>query len=149
MTDKPQPAPMRRRYETTVMLPRRKRVKRLLLVLMLCATMLYALMACSALGTKPPLRQSEPTPLVACNEHQPADALPADPQPPAVESPDQLSARHASASDYASQYRQLYDHVLAKYQRDVIVAGVVQQLRIQRAATADCLDGYRRRGVIL
>lgn len=149
MTDKPQQAPMRRRYGRTVTPPSRSDANRLLRALMLFGLLLTVLVACSSHETKPPPRQSEPTPLVACNEHQPADALPADPAAPAVESPDQLAARNATAGDYATEYRRLYAHVIAKYQRDVIVAGVVQQLHIQRATTANCLDGYRRRGVIL
>lgn len=149
MTDKPLQTPMRRRHGTTAMPPSRPHANRLLLMLLLFATMLYTLMACSAHTTKSTPRLTEPTPQVACNEHQPADALPADPQPPGVESPDELAGRKAGASDYAGEYRQLYDYILAKDGRDIVVAGVVQQLRIQRAATADCLDGYRRRGVIL
>lgn len=149
MTDKRKPAPMWRRYgfEMTPILPQSAgRLSKLLIVFLV---ILVGLMACSAHTTKSTPRQSEPTPLVTCNEHQPADDLPADPVPPTVESPDQLAARHMDASAYAIQYRQIYQYVLAKDARDIVVAGVVQQLRIQRAATANCLDDYRRRGVIL
>lgn len=149
MIAKQQQAPMRRRHGTQATPPSSGHGRRLLMLLVGFLLMLVLLMACSGPALKSTQRPIEPTPVVACNEHQPADLVPPDAVPPAVESPDQLDIRHAGAAEFSSQYRQLYAYVLAKDQRDVVVAGVVEQLRDQRAATAKCLDDARRRGVIL
>lgn len=134
MIAKRKPAPMRRRYGTTAMPPNKTLAHRLLWVLLLYVVLLLtlALTACADNTTRSSKRSTEPTPVIACGEHQPFESLPAYPPAPGVDNATSLRAYSAAQSEWA-----------------VEAAGVAERNGLKRRATADCLDAYRRRGVIL
>lgn len=112
------------------------------------ALLLLAPMGCNR-STRPPATPSlEPVPTVACSEHAPSEHLAPYPAAPALETVEQLDARHASTADYARALAALGAYSNEQAIWAIGAAGVHQRLRGQRQATATCLDAFRARGVI-
>lgn len=134
MTAKRKPAWTPSRYGIELMPPSNKRGSRAIWIAIafIATLLLAALMGCTQNAKQSSKRSTEPTPVVACDEHAPFEPLP--PYPAAPGADDAASLR--AYSDLQSEWA-------------VDVAGITQRNGIKRNATAACLDDYRRRGVIL
>lgn len=112
------------------------------LPLLLLAVVL--LLTCCASAPSSTKRSIEPIPVVTCDEHSPVEHLPRYPEP------DLRIFRPVASLDDARA-------VIAGYSADstsqqawaVAAAGVAERERAKRVRTANCLDAYRARGVIL
>jgi hypothetical protein len=111
---------------------------------MLSAAVLTILTACATSGQSSTKRLIEPIPVVTCDEHAPVERLPVYPDP------DPRIFRPVTNLDDARI-------VIAGYSADgtnqqawaAAAAGVAERERAKRVRTANCLDAYRARGVIL
>lgn len=112
------------------------------LPLLLLAVMLLLTCCAGAPSSRP--RSIEPIPVVTCHEHDPVESL-----PPYPELDERLTHPVATYADALV--------VIAGYSADganqqawaAAVAGIAERERIKRVRTANCLDAYRARGVIL